>query len=109
MALRVVNRMVDEAAARVKTFEQTCEQHQAVREEAMQRLLTRRAQVREVVNRCCVKEGTALQDTRLVQAQWLHDWANEVAVPEMDNSSLTCVHSKLHHIRCHGAHDHRSC
>ena len=76
-----------------------------VREEATQRLLTRRERVREVAGRCCVTEATDPADTRLVRAQWLHDWANEVAVPEMDNAPLVCIHGKLHHTSSHGMAD----
>lgn len=86
----------------MQAFEQTCAEHRVVREDAEQRLQARRVLVRDVAQRCVVKGDTAPGQTRLVAAQWLQAWANELAVPEMDNTSLMCEHGGLHHAHCLG-------
>ncbi len=97
------NSVALQARQRALDFNHTCQQHAIVREQAQQRLLTRRARVREVAQQCVITNNTPPEDTRFVPNDWFVEWATQPTVGPMDTSPLLCVHSKLLHTRAYGA------
>ncbi|KAB1204508.1 Ubiquitin carboxyl-terminal hydrolase 26 [Morella rubra] len=75
------------------SYDDACQQYELKKERELDRIMTRRQEVRSVLSEAPVR---SIQEPFFwISMEWLRQWADNVTPPVLDNSTIQCLHGKV--------------